>query len=234
VAQLFSASDGSPLSRPEDVIRLLGQQELHWKERYSAYETAHSWFDAQDLPASVRATLESDPTYAGAKLRKAFFEKQTALDELGRGPSQTDVLAILEIGSGLAVVGIEGKVDESFGRYVFQWNDGSPSKATRLASLSKRLGIKTELASNLRYQLLHRTVATLLEAQMIGAGEAAMVVQSFSPDNLRAGFGDFQIFGAALGAPITDAGILSRPIVLDGIRLRLGWSVNHMRGATGG
>ncbi len=110
MGQLFFASDGSPLSKAEDVIRLLGKQEMHWKEKHSAYETAHSWFEAQDLPQAIRAILETDPIYADARLLKAFFEKKTALDELGRGPSQTDVLAILQISSGRAVVGVEGKV----------------------------------------------------------------------------------------------------------------------------
>ena len=153
------------------------------------------------------------------------------MDELGRGPSQTDVLAILQISSGRAVAGVEGKVDEPFGDYVFQWNDGSPSKASRLSSLTKRLGLQATIVSGLRYQLVHRTVATLLEAQTMGAREAAMVVQSFSPDSVRAGFGDFQVFGAALGTPIVDTGTLSSPINLDGVQLRLGWAVNSMHSA---
>jgi hypothetical protein len=231
MGQLFFASDGSPLSKPEDVVRLLGKQEMHWKEKHSAYETAHSWFEAQDLPEAIRAILETDPIYADARLLKAFFEKKTALDELGRGPSQTDVLAILQISSGHAVVGVEGKVNEPFGDHVFQWNDGSPSKTSRLSALTKRLGLETNVVGGLRYQLVHRTVAALLEAQTIGAREAAMVVQSFSPDSVRAGFGDFQVFGAALGTPIVDPGTLSPPIDLDGIQLRLGWAVDSMHRA---
>jgi Domain of unknown function (DUF6946) len=165
---LFFSGDGSPLSKPQDVIRLLGKREKHWRERYSAYETAHSWFAAEAqglLPPSIRAILDATPIFASAKLSKAFFEKKTELDNLGRGPSQTDVLAILEIKSGLAVVGVEGKVDESFGRIVSDWNDYSPSKLRRLAGLIARLRLKSSKSVGaLRYQLLHRTVATLFEA----------------------------------------------------------------------
>ena len=185
------------------------------------------------MPQAIRAILETDPIYADARLLKAFFEKKTAIgrarqrpesdrcpgdpaDQLGTSPSS----------------GVEGKVDEPFGDYVFQWNDGSPSKASRLSSLTKRLGLHSNIiVSGLRYQLVHRTVATLLEAQTIGAREAAMVVQSFSPDSVRAGFGDFQVFGAALGTPIADTGTLSSPIDLDGVQLRLGWAVSSMHSA---
>jgi hypothetical protein len=242
VAQLVFTSDGAPLAKPEDVIGSLGKQEQYWKEKYCVYETAHSWFEAQDLPRAIRATLETDPVYADAKLMRAFFEKQPALKGHGTGPnqspsqspSQTDVLAILKIKSGLAVVGVEGRVNEPFGDYVFQWNDGSASKASRLAAMIKRLRLEPAVASNLRYQLLHRTMAALSEAEMIGAREAAMLIQSFSPDNVRAGFSDFQVFGAALDMPIAQAGRLSQPIDLGDVRLRIGWTVDRMRGAAAG
>jgi hypothetical protein len=232
---IFFGGDGSPLSKPEDVIPLLGKQEKHWKERYSAYETAHSWFAAQmqgRLPPSIRAILDTSPIFAAAKLSKAFFEKQTELDNLGRGPSQTDVLAILEIKSGLAVLGVEGKVDESFGRIVSDWNDYSPSKLRRLAGLIERLRLKSSKSLGaLRYQLIHRTVATLLEAEKAGAAEAVMLVQSFSPEEVKTGFSDFQDFAAAVGAPIAKPGELSQPVELPEVRLRLGWTINKMQSA---
>jgi hypothetical protein len=231
VAQLVFTSDGAALSKPEDVIGAFAKQEPYWKEKYCVYETAHSWFQAQDLPKAIRATLETDPVYADAKLMRAFFEKPPALDRQGTGPSHTDVLAIVKIKSGLAVIGVEGKVNEPFGDYVFQWNDGSPSKASRLAAVIKRLGIEPAVASNLRYQLLHRAMAALSEAEMIGAREVAMLIQSFSPDNVRAGFSDFQVFGAALGMPIAQAGRLSQPLDLGDVRLRIGWTVDRMHGA---
>jgi hypothetical protein len=230
VAQLVFTSDGAPLSKPEDVIRSLGKQDQYWKEKYCVYETAHSWFQAQDLPTAIRATLETDPVYADAKLMRAFFEKPPASEGLGTGPNQSDILAVVKIKSGLAIIGVEGKVNEPFGDYVFQWNDGSPSKASRLAAMIKRLRIEPTVANNLRYQLLHRTMAALSEAEMIGAPEVAMLIQSFSPDSVRAGFSDFQVFGAALGLPIAQAGRLSQPLDLGDVRLRIGWTVDRMRG----
>ncbi len=229
---LFFGADNRPLSRPDDVIHYLGKREAHWKAKHSAYETAHSWFAAHDVPPAIRATLDADPVFADARLRKAIFEKQTVLDELTRSPSQTDVLAILEIKSGLAVLGVEGKVNEPFGQTVHEWNDFSPARLRRLAGLVERLRLAPSASiGTLRYQLLHRTVATLLEAKEAGAHDAVMLVQSFSPDNVMNHFGDFQDFAAALGAPVTHPGMLSRVIDLQGVRLQLGWTINPMKSA---
>ena len=192
MGQLFFSGTGVPLSKPEDVIPFLGRK-THWKEGRSAFEVAYTWFEAQDIPKSIRSVLETDPTFQNATLEKAFFEKQTELDRY-RGPSQTDVLAILRIASGIALLGIEAKVDESFGQLVKDWEDGSESKKQRLAGLVKRLELDDNAVGQLRYQLLHRTVATLIEAERHGASEAAMIVQSFCPRHT--GFSDFQLFAA--------------------------------------
>ena len=229
---LFFGADGRPLARPEDVIHYLGKREAHWKARFSAYETAHSWFAAHDVPPAVRATLDADPVFAEARLIKAIFEKQTVLDDFARGASQTDVLAILETRSGLAVLGVEGKVNEPFGSTVNEWNDFSPARLRRLAGLVERLRLAPSVSiGTLRYQLLHRAVATLLEAKAAGAHDAVMLVQSFNPDDVTNHFGDFQDFATALGAPVSHPGMLSRVVDLQGVRLQIGWTINPMKSA---
>ena len=60
---------------------------------------------------------------------------------------------------GLAVMGVEAKVTESFGPIVEEWLDGGQGKQGRLDKLCVRLGLKQASARSLRYQLLHRTVA---------------------------------------------------------------------------
>jgi hypothetical protein len=224
MAQLFFGA----LTKPEDVIPLLGKQEDHWKEEHSAFETAHSWFAARGLPSTIRVILDSEPTFAGAKLLKAFFEKQTELDDLGRGPSQTDVLAILQIKSGLAVIGVEGKVNETFGPIVRDWHDRSANKSKRLARLCGRLGLRPDDCGSLRYQLLHRTAAALIEAEEAGAHEAVMIVQSFSQHDV--GLQDFRDFTVALGLAVTETNKLSEPLSLGAINLRLGWTKNVFTG----
>ena len=184
------------------------------------------------MPHAVRVVVETDPAFFHAVLFRAVFEKQTVLDALGR-PSQTDVLALLRTPSGRAVLGIEAKVDETFGPLVVDWDNGSPGKRQRLAGLVEQLGLEKNIVGSLRYQLLHRTVATLLEAEREKAVDAAMVVQSFSPAATRVGFSDFQAFAAVLGIPIDQPGKLSRPIERGGVMLRLGWAEDRVRERVG-
>jgi hypothetical protein len=216
----FFGADGRPLARPD----------AHWKAKPAAYETAQSWFAAHDVPPAVRAALDTDPVYADARLIKAIFEKQTVLDDLARGSIHTDVLAILETRSGLAVLSVEGKGHEPFGQAVHEWNDFAPAKLRRLAGLVERLRLAPSVSiAGLRYQFLHRAVATLVEAKAAGARDAVMLVQSFSPENVMNHFGDFQDFAAALGAPISHPGMLSRVVDLQGVRLQLGWTTSSTR-----
>ena len=228
MSQLFFDQNEKELSKPEDVKWLLARPERQWVEKYSAYETACSWFDAQSLPKSIHLILQSDAILANGRLKKAYFEKQTELEDFNRRPSQTDVLAIIETRFGQAILGVEGKVRESFGKIVSEWNDFSPGKLRRLAGLIGHLRLKPSLSiGSLRYQLLHRTVATLLEAERAAIGEAAMIVQSFSPEHV--GFKDFQNFAVALGVPVSAPGKLSDLIALRNVRLRLGWTTNALR-----
>jgi hypothetical protein len=227
---VFFGTDGSPLSAPRDVIRFLGKGEAHWNKERSAYQAAHSWFNANGLPVSISQILETCPVLGGAVLERAFFEKKTELDPYGR-ESQTDILALLNTNSGLAVIGVEAKVDESFGPRVDEWNDYSPGKLRRLAGLLDRLKLKSNCIGSLRYQLFHRTAAAMIEAAHAGASEAAMIVQSF--DKKRAGFDDFVAFADAFGTPIAGPGKLSTAKTLNGVRMRLGWTENLMFYARG-
>jgi hypothetical protein len=222
MVQLFFGSDGTPLLKPEDVIPFLGKKS-HWREGRSAFETAHSWLEADGIPTAVRAVLETDPAFRQATLIEATFEKKTDLDTFGR-PSQTDILALLSTGHGHVLLSVEAKVDESFGPLVSEWADGSIGKAQRLKGLVDRLNLTAEDVPNLRYQLLHRTVAALIEGEQAGVRDAALVIQSFSPASVRAGFDDFRAFAFAFGAKIDEPGRLSTAVTRGRIGLRLGWA----------
>jgi hypothetical protein len=226
MAHLFFGPDGTPLSQPQDVIRYLGKGEKHWNRERSAYQTAHSWFLAQGLPPGIESLLKSDPAFKGFALQRAIFENKTQFDSLGRA-SQTDVLAFLRTDLGPAVLGVEAKVDESFGPVIDEWNDHSTGKLRRLLGLLDRLDFKTASVGKLRYQLFHRTAATLIEAENIGARQAAMIVQSF--DKARAGFQDFLAFSAALEMPVAEPGRFSPARAIGGITLRLGWTETPMQ-----
>jgi hypothetical protein len=225
---LFGGS-GIAMARAEDVIPFLGMPG-HWREGRSAYETAHSWFDcAGSLPPAIASLLATDPALSGATLVRATFEKQTRLDDLGR-PSQTDVLAEVTTPSGPAILAVEAKVDETFGPTVAEWQaNDTPGRRARLAGLLARLGLAPGVVADLRYQLLHRSAAALIEAEAHAAREAVLVVQSFSAPELRAGFPDFRAFTEAMGTPVAEAGRLSAAVECGGVRLRFGWAQDAIR-----
>ena len=216
--QFFHAK---PITQPEDIKPFLAKQERHWKKGYSAYELAYSWVKAEGIPASVNALLQQAPELQDMELIEAFFEKETPLRSFGR-PSQTDILALIGDGAQYIVLGIEGKVNETFGPLVSEWLiEASPHKQTRLAVLCETLGLVGKDISSLRYQLLHRTAATIYEAQRYKTSQALMLVHSFSPNHLW--FDDFQKFANAIGAPVARVNELSAPITLENMKFQLGW-----------
>ena len=162
---------------------------------YSARTLAHSWEAADGLPDEVRAALETVVTVP--RLLLALPEHKTALPG-GRRESQSDVFAPIRSDEHLIAAAIEGKVDEAFGPTVAEWlQDASPGKRTRLDAVCKLLGLSADLDGDVRYQLLHRTAAAVIEAERFAAGAAAMIVHSFSP-NAR-WFTDYARFAALLG-----------------------------------
>jgi hypothetical protein len=216
-----------PLLRPEDVIPHLGKGELHWRDGYSAKAVCNSWFRANDIPRSVRHVLNRAAEYRDAEFVDGWLERSTHLP-WGRGnPTQTDLLAVVAIGDELAVLGIEAKVRESFGPYVKDWlAEGGHNRADRLNGLCELLGLQIEVASPLRYQLLHRTAAAALEAKRYRARHAAMIVQSFCPD--CTGLSDFQSFAEAMGYGRVGANTISSPKALGSISLRIGWAADNI------
>jgi hypothetical protein len=221
--QIFFGPDGAPLHKPEDVINFLGKGLDHWKEDRSAYQAAYSWFTAKDLPPRIRDILKGDPAFSTGVLERVVFEKKTRLDSFGR-ESQTDVLAYLKGSKGITLLGVEAKVDETFGPLVREWNDYGTGKLRRLVGLLDRLEFKSKPIGGLRYQLFRRTAATLIEAQEAGARDAAVIVQSF--DAKQTGFDDFAAFAEAFGTPISGVGKLSHPKQLGTTAIRLGWTKN--------
>jgi hypothetical protein len=108
-----------PLRRPEDARPFLRDSERHWRDGYSAAGLAKSWIVANDIPAPVRAVLDTCEGYRGTSLVAAIFEKQVDLGTPGGEPA--DIMAIVAGGAGLAMLAVEGEVEESFDRVVSDW-----------------------------------------------------------------------------------------------------------------
>ena len=216
-----------PIEKPEEIIRRLGKQEKHWKVGYSAYELSNSWMSAGGIPVSVKSVLAKAPEWGNAAFLDGIFERETETPGSGR-PSQTDLLAILGLADGNAILGVEGKVNEPFGPLVGEWfADGSnANKSARLSGLCATLGVKPDTVLDLRYQLFHRSCAAIYEAKRFRYNRAMMLVHSFAPatnDKKPAGFEDFSAFANALDMPVILPGNVSSMKFCDGIEFRLAW-----------
>jgi hypothetical protein len=177
------------------------QTTTQWKTGRSARTLAYCWESAQGFPPEVASVLDASPYDELHDLQfvAGFPEHKVPLPG-GITASQNDVFVLATGSGGLTSIAIEGKVDEPFGNhYVVDWLGSDPSrgKQARLAYLCDLLGITTEDAVALRYQLLHRTASAIIEAARFKAGPAVMLVHSWAP-NLE-GFTDYSAFVNALG-----------------------------------
>lgn len=216
------------LKRPEDVVPHLGKP-THWKDGRSAKLLAERWFGASDILPVVRALLDQAEDLVDAEFLDAWLERETDLRD-GRGtPTQTDLLALLGLQRQLAVLGIEAKVDETFGPLVREWigdADGG-GKAERLKHLCGLLRVKPEDVGDLRYQLLHRTAAVILEAQRFRTDRAILIVQSFCPR--RSGLADAALFYERIGMAGLQAGVLIGARRFGGVDLSVGWAADPVQ-----
>src|SRR4029077_17211654 len=116
------------------LIPHLGGTDRHWKSGRSAHALATVWFQANEIPESIRKVLAAHPAYAELKLVDGFFERRVDLGD-GKRPSQTDLMAICADRAGLFLLGVEGKVDKTFGPVVGEWLESSSTKKARLEKL---------------------------------------------------------------------------------------------------
>ena len=186
-----------------DWQHLLAKPKLHWKRGYSAMSAAACWEDhAPNLPPEIKIALDAseDESISQLELLAAIPEWKVDLPG-GDRPSQTDILALTRNEMGLVILGVEAKVDETFGPTLGEKkSDASSGQVERIAFLEEELGSPFDDA--IRYQLLHRTVSTLLTARAFHAAVAVMLVQSFSQTSKWRG--DFDAFvGALNGNAIT-------------------------------
>ena len=117
----------------------------------------------------------------------------------GRRPSQNDIW-VLASGDGVRIsIAVEGKVSESFDKTVGEWLvNASPGKRERLDFLAECLGLQASIPGDIRYQLLHRTASSVIEAMRFGARHAMLLVHSFS--QTHEWLGDYQRFLGLFGS----------------------------------
>lgn len=217
-----------PTAGTESWRGLLADPERHWKKTRSAYELAHSW-EAKEvrksprgLPAKVAAVLDTSPRMEGAVLLIGLPEHKVGLP--GRGhASQTDLWALLRVGSSLVSMAVEAKAGESLGPLVAKWrDDSSTGKRERLDAIRQHLALERADLDPIRYQLLHRAASAVLEARRFGASAALLAVQSFSREDREKSLDDVRAFARLYEAELEE----DRVVALStgsGIPLYLAW-----------
>ena len=146
----------------------------------------------------------------------------------GKRASQSDVFALLAMGDATCTLTVETVCDESFGPLIHQWQEKTSNGGEdRLTALCNALDVQYPPPEDLRYQLFHRTVSAIYEADRFNAGTAAMIVHSFFPGNEdegKDGFGDFAAFCELLGFTDVEKAVPMRKTLSSGKGLLLGWA----------
>lgn len=218
-----------PLQKPEGIKPHLGAPH-HWQEGRSAKCLIDQWWNANDFPSSVRSILDQAPEWRDAKLLDSFAERCTNLGDGRPSHSQSDLLAVVALNSGIGILTIEAKVDEGFDETIDEWlKVDSAGKRKRLEGLCARLGLNPKEVGQYRYQLFHRVASALIEAERYRASHAAMVVQSWCPQ--RSSFSDYVEFARLIGFSDIRLDALTEPKTFDSLSLRIGWSSEVKRGA---
>jgi len=186
-----------PSNSPEDWKCLLADPNKQWKSGCSAKALANEWESTVGFPNSISNVFNKSEYKEINSLELLFLfpEYKVSLPG-GIRPSQNDVYVLARNSLGLMSIMVEGKVEESFDEKVSKWaeNVSNGIDNIRLQFLIDKLELnsKKDKVLNIRYQLLHRTVSALLEAERVGASQAMMLVHSFSSKD--SWFSDYKEF----------------------------------------
>jgi hypothetical protein len=202
----------------------LADPDTQWVRTKAAFETAVFWecgaMQPRGLHPHLIALLEQEQSLEGCELIASFPGHRVHLPD-GIPASQTDVWAVVRTYVGLVSLAIEGRAGEGFAETVGEWRkDALAEKDTRMAFLCDQLGLTKPPTDEIRYQLLHRTVSALLEAERVDAAIAAMIIVSFTDDPRSKD--DFGVFTSCLGGPVSPGQIRRMPSVQHR-PLFLGW-----------
>jgi hypothetical protein len=167
--------------------------ELQWKDKHSAKELARSWCrkgfacPPEEMRLLLERTFRTEIVFDEAKP-----ECVIKLDDFDGEHRNCDLVVLCNIGARRMVINVEAKASEPFGDLIGKYydqtaaprRDGSPSRSNvpaRIRQLSNALlgRVPDKAIRRLRYQLLHATAATLIEARENGAELALFLVHEF-------------------------------------------------------
>lgn len=214
----------TPALSPDDWQRFLAEPEKQWKTGYSARATAHAWHAADGFPPEISTMFKESRFEEFQELETLLIipEHKVYFPPVGGHPSQNDVFVLARTGQGALVsITVEAKVSESFDKTVTDWNPGeSEGKLERLEFLRQKLDLVDQDIDGIRYQLIHRLVSAILEAERFNAAYAVMLVQSFSGEDEW--FEDYAKFLRLYGVEVKITELHSLGL-LSGIHVFSGW-----------
>jgi len=161
---------------------LLADPEKQWRTGFSARSLAYCWESVDGFPQEIERlfTETNIPAFRGIEPLVILPEYQVPLPG-GSRPSQNDIFVLAKAQGQLISIAVEGKVSESFGPTLAEWNPAnSNGKMRRLEYLKEQLDLSQALPPLIRYQLLHRAASAVIEAHRFTAKYAVMLVHSFS------------------------------------------------------
>lgn len=219
-----------PTMGPSDWRRLLGNPRTQWRAEKSAFECAVAWEavrrSSRGLPPDIEDVLDSKAEFLGSRLLFGVPEHRVELEGGGHA-SQTDLWALITSPIGVCSVAVEAKAGEPFDDTVRDWLARPPrinGRTTRLEQLCGILQLEPEAVHPLRYQLMHRPVAAILEAQRFRLSSALFLVHAFG-DNSDS-LSDFEEWASALGVRGAE-NQLTRVGQRGGVDLWIGWVSSH-------
>jgi len=184
----------APTDGPLTWKKFLADPEKHWQPGYSAMSTAFSWEKGNGLPAEISKLFKTadEVMLRDASVALVIPEYKVKLAG-GSRPSQNDVFALMTCSNSLISVMVEGKAKEDFDKPLGEWKKKTSTTggAKRLADITKNLGLQKPIPDEIRYQLLHRTASSVIEAKRFHAAYAVMIVQSFNANDSENHYDDF-------------------------------------------
>ena len=214
-----------PLKEADDWRQLLAEPETQWRDGYSAKSLAVTWLEADGFPKSIKNIFKKTQfqAFKNMELLAAYPEYPVPLPGGGHA-SQNDIFVLAKGDKGLVSVMVEGKVSEDFGETVQAWKAKlSAGKKQRLDFMVAKLGLEAKIIDPIRYQLLHRTVSSIIEAERYTAPNALVLIHSFSASHEH--FDDYVKF-LALFNVVGEKESIVGPIKISGIDVYFCWATD--------
>jgi hypothetical protein len=206
----------------------LTSPDSQWRRGFSAFETAVSWEYASANPTGMPqpvAELFRDTIYENPVLQLAIAEHKVDLPG-GRAASQCDVWAVVKTSKGMLSLTVEAKATEAFGDDILErWLVAGGSEESRVNRKARWDYVQSYLPKSdsflpVRYQILHRCGASVIEAKRLGFQHAAFIVQAFNTP--EESFQNYVAFCQALRIPGKRGSLATTSV--DGISLSVGWA----------